>query len=113
MVTTEVLQCKGPNDRVEHHELGTTVVRALGELGVRVSKGDCLCIGLSISLQKAFNNVLKPSCLTSVTDAYIEHAFSLAGLIDAKNWQKMSSSLHKAAVGTYCNGDVECRFTEP
>ena len=48
-----------------------------------------------------------------ITATYIERTFSLAGLIDAKNRQKMSSSLRKAAVGIYCNGIMECRFMEP
>ena len=48
-----------------------------------------------------------------ITAAFFERTFSLAGLIDANNQHKMSSSLRKAAVGMYCNGDVECRFTEP
>ena len=60
------------------------------------------------------NKLDHPSLLWfPITAAYIERTFSLAGLVDAKNRQKMSSSLRQAAVGMYCNGDVECRFTEP
>ena len=58
-------------------------------------------------------DAIMPYLRFPITTAYIERIFSLAGLIDAKNLQKMSSSLCKAAVGMYCNGDVECRFIEP
>ena len=62
------------------------------------------------------------------TSAAIERSFSLAGtfnlhditfmhffasgLIDAKNRQKASETFKAAAVGLYCNGDVEGRFTQ-
>ena len=62
VVTTEVLQCYGPNDGVEHCELGTAVVRALGEMGVHVSKVIAFASDPAPVLHKAFNAVLKPLC---------------------------------------------------
>ena len=58
-MTTEVLQCKGPNDGVEHHELGTAVFTALGTLGVHVSKGIAFVKDLASVLQKAVNSKQK------------------------------------------------------
>ena len=46
-----------------------------------------------------------------VTSAAVERSFSLAGLIDAKNRQKMGKGLREAAVAMYCNGDLEQRFS--
>ena len=57
-------------------------------------------------------DAIMPYLWFPITAANIECTSNLAGLIDANNWQKMSSSLHKAAVGMYCNGDVECRFVD-
>ena len=45
-----------------------------------------------------------------ITSAAIERSFSLAGLIDAKNRQKMKKSLRQAAVTMFYNGDAEGRF---
>ena len=47
-----------------------------------------------------------------VTCAAIERSFSLAGLIDVKNRQRMGKDLCDACVTIFCNGDVEERFTK-
>ena len=47
-----------------------------------------------------------------VTGAAIERSFSLAGLIDVKNRQRMGKDLREAYVTMFCNGDVEERFTK-
>ena len=47
-----------------------------------------------------------------VTAAAIERSFSLAGLIDVKNRQKMGTDLREACITMYCNGDVEERFVK-
>ena len=46
------------------------------------------------------------------TAALVERSFSLAGLIDAKNRQKMSPAFSATAVAMVCNGDVEERFSK-
>ena len=51
------------------------------------------------------------------TAAFVECSFSLAGLIDAKNRQKMSPGFRAVAfravvVAMFCNGDVEQRFVK-
>ena len=43
--------------------------------------------------------------------AVVERSFSLAGLIDTKNRQRMSNDLRATAVAMFCNGDVEQRWT--
>ena len=45
-----------------------------------------------------------------VTSAAVERSFSLAGLVDAKNRQKMGKNLRQAAVTMFCNGDTEQQF---
>ena len=44
-----------------------------------------------------------------VTGAAIERSFSLAGLVDVKNRQRMGKDLREACVTMFCNGDVEER----
>jgi hypothetical protein len=39
--------------------------------------------------------------------------FSYSGLIDTKNRNKGNEDFKAAAVGLFCNGDVEARFTKP
>jgi len=46
------------------------------------------------------------------TAALVERSFSLAGLIDATNRQKMSPAFRATAVAMVCNGDVEERFSK-
>ena len=46
------------------------------------------------------------------TAALVERSFSLTGLIDAKNRQKMSPAFRATAVAMFCNGDVEERFSK-
>ena len=54
---------------------------------------------------------VKPYLWFPLTSAAVERSFSLAGLVDAKNRQKMGKGLRQAAVTMFCNGDVEQRFT--
>ena len=63
------------------------------------------------SQDPALADAMVPYLWLPITTAYTERTFSLAGLLNTKNRPKMSSSLRKAAVGMYCSGDVECRFT--
>ena len=46
------------------------------------------------------------------TAALVERSFSLAGLIDAKNRQKMSHGFRATTVAMFCYGDVEERFVK-
>ena len=39
-------------------------------------------------------------------------SFSLAGLVDVKNRQRMGKDLREACVTMFCNGDVEERFAK-
>ena len=59
------------------------------------------------------SNAIEPYLWYPVTGAAIERSFSLAGLIDTKNRQRMGKDLRQAAVTMFCNGDVEGRFTRP
>jgi hypothetical protein len=54
-------------------------------------------------------DVVAPYIWFPTTAALVERSFSLAGLIDAKNWQKISRAV---AVAMFCNGDVEQRFVK-
>ena len=47
-----------------------------------------------------------------VIGAAIERSFSLAGLVDVKNRQRMGKDLREACVTMFCNGDVEERFAK-
>ena len=56
-------------------------------------------------------DAVAPYIWFSTTAALVVHSFSLAGLIDSKNTQKMSRAFRATGVAMFCNGDVEERFT--
>ena len=86
VVATLQLQCKGPNQGVEHTELGAEVLNTLSDMGVKL-----------------------PHVIGFVS---IERSFSLDGLVDVKNRQSMGKDLREACVTMFCNGDVEERFAK-
>ena len=45
--------------------------------------------------------------LKSMLDGIVERSFSLARVIDVKNWQNMGREMHEACVTMFCNGDVD------
>ena len=57
-------------------------------------------------------DVVAPYIWFPTSAAFVECSFSLAGLIDAKNRQKMNPSFRAVAVAMFCNGDVEQRFVK-
>ena len=57
-------------------------------------------------------DVVAPYIWFPTNAALVERPFSLAGLIDAKNRQKMSPAFRATAVAMFCNDDVEERFTK-
>ena len=67
---------QGPNDRVEHREVGTAVVRALSELGVHVSKVFAFVSHSALVLQQAFDVVLKLLCSNARWVPCFSHALN-------------------------------------
>ena len=55
---------------------------------------------------------VEPFLWFPLSSAAVERSFSLAGLIDAPNRQRMGERVREACVTMFFNGDVEQRFTK-
>ena len=76
VVATVELVCKGPNNGVEHSELGSAVVKVLTHMGVDPGDVYAFSSDRASVLRKAYDDILKPVCPKAVWVSCLSHGLN-------------------------------------